>query len=122
MRLYVCVFQLCSFVGILCIICGPVRVSNFRGSFYLAVVTIGFVATGCLLLARYLRLWQRQFCRCDPTLWSLAVHSSLALAYFTASGLVLSLDIGAYTAAAVSGVLAVRISSETKSITAHCFG
>jgi len=46
----------------------------------------------------------------------------LALAYFTASGLVLSLDIGAYTAAAVSGVLAVRIRSETKSITAQCFG
>jgi len=77
-------------------------VSNFRGSFYLAVVSIGFVATLALLLARFLRVWQRQFCRCDPTLWSLAVHSSLALAYFAASGLVLSLDIGAYTAAAVS--------------------
>ncbi|EDX17142.1 GD16736 [Drosophila simulans] len=100
---------LCSFVGILCIICGPVRVSNFRGSFYLAVVTIGFVATGCLLLARYLRLWQRQFCRCDPTLWSLAVHSSLALAYFAASGLVLFLDIGAYTAAAFFGLTAFCI-------------
>ncbi|KAI8033964.1 hypothetical protein M5D96_013296 [Drosophila gunungcola] len=93
---------LCSFIGFLCIVCGPVRVSNFRGSFYLAVVSIGFVTTAALLLARYLRMWQRQFCRCDPTLWSLAVHSSLALAYFTASGLVLSLDIAAYTAAAVS--------------------
>ncbi|KAH8245550.1 hypothetical protein KR032_011815, partial [Drosophila birchii] len=100
---------LCSFIGFLCIVCGPVRVSNFRGSFYLAVVSLGFVATAGLLLARLLRLWQRQFCRCDPTLWSLAVHAILALAYFAASGLVLSLDIGAYTAAAFFGLTAFSI-------------
>ncbi|KAH8338845.1 hypothetical protein KR074_003918, partial [Drosophila pseudoananassae] len=97
---------LCSFIGFLCIACGPVRISNFRGSFYLVVVSLGFVATLVLLLARYLRLWERQCRRCDPVIWSLAVHSSLALGYFTASGLVLSLDIGAYTVGAVSKPLA----------------
>ncbi|KAH8420377.1 hypothetical protein KR009_009708, partial [Drosophila setifemur] len=101
--------QLCSFIGLLCIACGPVRVSNFRGSFYLAVVSAGFIATLVLLLCRYLRLWQKQYCRCDPTIWSLGVHLALAIAYFTASGLVLSLDIGAYTAAAFFGLTAFSI-------------
>ncbi|KAH8266796.1 hypothetical protein KR026_000895, partial [Drosophila bipectinata] len=95
---------LCSFIGFLCIACGPVRISNFRGSFYLVVVSLGFVATLVLLLAQYLRLWERQCRRCDPVIWSLAVHSSLALGYFTASGLVLSLDIGAYTVGAFFGL------------------
>ncbi|BFG03039.1 uncharacterized protein DMAD_02387 [Drosophila madeirensis] len=101
--------MLSSFIGFLFILCGPVRVSNFRGSFYLVVAALGFTATLTLLLARYLRLWQRYFSRCDATLWSLGVHSTLAVSYFVASGLVLSLDIGAYTAAAFFGLTAFSI-------------
>ncbi|XP_001355707.2 uncharacterized protein [Drosophila pseudoobscura] len=101
--------MLSSFIGFLFILCGPVRVSNFRGSFYLVVAAVGFTATLALLLARYLRLWQRYFSRCDSTVWSLGVHSTLAVSYFVASGLVLSLDIGAYTAAAFFGLTAFSI-------------
>jgi len=64
------------------------------------VALLGFVTTLALLVPRCLRLGQG--CRLDATRWSLSVHAGLALSHFIASGLVLSLDIGAYTAAAVS--------------------
>ncbi|XP_068159431.1 uncharacterized protein [Drosophila tropicalis] len=102
---------LSSFIGFLCILCAPVRVSNFRGSFYLAVAIIGFLATLTLLLARLLHLWQRLCCRCDSTLWSLGVHLALAISYFLASGMVLSLDIASYTAAAFFGLIAFSINA-----------
>ncbi|KAH8304976.1 hypothetical protein KR018_009139, partial [Drosophila ironensis] len=102
---------LCSFLGFLCIACGPVRLSNFRGSFYLVVVSVGFAVIAGLLLSKYLRLWEQQGCRCDPILWSLVIHSVLAFGYFTASGLVLSLDTGAYTAASFFGLTVFSINA-----------
>ncbi|KAH8416386.1 hypothetical protein KR222_001190, partial [Zaprionus bogoriensis] len=100
---------LCAFVGILCIVCSSVRLSNFRGCFYLVVALLGFVATLGLLLARYLRLGQSW--SCNPSRWSLGVQATLALSHFIASGLVLSLDIGSYTAAAFFGLTIFSINA-----------
>ncbi|KAH8414824.1 hypothetical protein KR215_006037, partial [Drosophila sulfurigaster] len=100
---------LCAFIGFLCIACSSVRLSNFRGCFYMIVVVIGFVTTLALFVSRYLRLgqgWQLNSTRC-----SLGVHATLALSHFIASGLVLSLDIGSYTAAAFFGLTIFSINA-----------
>ncbi|KAH8387291.1 hypothetical protein KR093_006057 [Drosophila rubida] len=103
------VLKLCGFIGFLCIACSSVRLSNFRGCFYMIVVVIGFVAMLTMFVSRYLRLgqgWQLNVMRC-----SLGVHAALALSHFVASGLVLSLDIGAYTAAAFFGLTIFSINA-----------
>jgi len=66
------------------------------------VALVGFVTTLALFVPRYLRLGQGW--TINATSWSLCIHAALALSHFIASGLVLSLDIGAYTAAAVSWI------------------
>ncbi|EDW65893.1 uncharacterized protein [Drosophila virilis] len=98
---------LCGFIGFLCIVCSSVRLSNFRGCFYMIVALLGCLTTLTLLVCRYLRLGQSW--SCDATIWSLGVHATLALAHFIASGLVLALDIGAYTAAAFFGLTVFSI-------------
>ncbi|KAL7743973.1 hypothetical protein ACLKA6_001208 [Drosophila palustris] len=100
---------LCGFIGFLCIACSSVRLSNFRGCFYMIVALVGFVTTLALFVPRYLRLGQGW--RLDGTRWSLPVHAALALSHFIASGLVLSLDIGGYTAAAFFGLTIFSINA-----------
>ncbi|ALC48937.1 CG12730 [Drosophila busckii] len=100
---------LCGFIGFLCIVCSSVRLSNFRGCFYLVIVLIGFGVTLTLLLSRYLRCGQSW--QCNMSRWSLSTHAALALGHFIASGLVLSLDIGAYTAAAFFGLTIFSINA-----------
>ncbi|EDV92160.1 uncharacterized protein LOC6566166 [Drosophila grimshawi] len=100
---------LCGFIGFLCIVCSTVRLSNFRGCFYLVVIVLGFVTTLTLLFCRYLRIGQSW--NFNATLWSLGVHTALALSHFVASGLVLALDIGAYTAAAFFGLTIFSINA-----------
>ncbi|XP_023175904.2 uncharacterized protein LOC111602825 [Drosophila hydei] len=100
---------LCGFIGFLCIVCSSVRLSNFRGCFYIIVVLLGFVVTLTLVLCRYLRLGQNW--RWNSTAWSLRVHATLALTHFIASGFVLGLSVGAYTAAAFFGLTIFSINS-----------
>ncbi|TDG42299.1 hypothetical protein AWZ03_011276 [Drosophila navojoa] len=93
---------LCAFIGFLCIVCSSVRLSNYRGCFYIIVVLLGFAVTLTLLLCRYLRLGQSW--RWNSASWSLGVHASLAITHFLASNFVLGLSVNAYTAAAFFGL------------------
>lgn len=94
-------FQICCFLGFLCIICSSVHLHNFRGCFYNICVIVAFVCTLLVLLARLFQLWQRKFYKFNAVKYEFYLHVFLAFTCFVAGCFTISLDVLSYTIATV---------------------
>ncbi|XP_037938908.1 uncharacterized protein LOC119672030 [Teleopsis dalmanni] len=96
---------LCSLIGFNCIIFSSVPVHNFRGCFYISVAVFGYCCSTVVLLARLFQVWERKFHNFQAFKYETYLHSFLAVAFFIASALSLSLAVVTYSVATFFGYL-----------------